>query len=109
MTEFLEDHPGGDEVILSATGKDATDDFEDVGHSDGARELMKRYLIGNIDVTTLPVKESQHNTPRISTTAGGNPSEMLIRVLQFLIPLTFLALAIAVRYLTNDTKSASSS
>ncbi|CAM8882898.1 unnamed protein product [Rhodiola kirilowii] len=29
VTKFLEDHPGGDEVLISATGKDATDDFED--------------------------------------------------------------------------------
>lgn len=108
VSEFLEEHPGGDEVLLSATGKDATDDFEDVGHSDGARELMKKYLIGDMDVTTLPVKQSQENTPRIS---GGerSPSEMLTTVLQFLIPLTFLALAISVWYLTSDTKNAPSS
>ncbi|EFH38668.1 predicted protein, partial [Arabidopsis lyrata subsp. lyrata] len=28
VTKFLDDHPGGDEVILTSTGKDATDDFE---------------------------------------------------------------------------------
>jgi len=39
------------------------------------------------------------------TTAERNPSEMLIKVLQFLIPLTILALAIAVRYLSSDTKT----
>ncbi|KAG5629034.1 hypothetical protein H5410_000751 [Solanum commersonii] len=36
VTPFMEDHPGGDEVLLSASGKDATNDFEDVGHSDSA-------------------------------------------------------------------------
>ncbi|KAI8028492.1 Cytochrome b5 isoform E [Camellia lanceoleosa] len=35
VTSFLDDHPGGDEVLLTATGKDATDDFEDVGHMVG--------------------------------------------------------------------------
>ncbi|KAG0504626.1 hypothetical protein KC19_N011300 [Ceratodon purpureus] len=108
VSEFLEEHPGGDDVILLATGKDATDDFEDVGHSAGARELMKKYLIGDMDVTTLPVEESDEKTPQILPNKG-SPSEMLITVLQFLIPLTFLALAIAVRYLTSDTKGASSS
>ncbi|KAL9411232.1 hypothetical protein AB3S75_044927 [Citrus x aurantiifolia] len=43
VTKFLEDHPGGDEVLLSVTGKDATDDFEDVGHSPSAREMMDQY------------------------------------------------------------------
>ncbi|KAE9460777.1 hypothetical protein C3L33_07308, partial [Rhododendron williamsianum] len=31
VTKFLEDHPGGDEVLLSATGKDATDDLRMLG------------------------------------------------------------------------------
>ncbi|KAJ0093401.1 hypothetical protein Patl1_25972 [Pistacia atlantica] len=44
VTKFLEDHPGGDEVLLLATGKDATDDFEDVGHSSSAKELMAELL-----------------------------------------------------------------
>ncbi|MBA0834308.1 hypothetical protein Goarm_006674, partial [Gossypium armourianum] len=45
VTQFLEDHPGGDEVLLAASGKDATNDFEDVGHSDDAREQMQKYYI----------------------------------------------------------------
>ena len=67
VSEFLEEHPGGDDVILLATGKDATDDFEDVGHSAGARELMKKYLIGDMDVTTLPVEESDEKTPQTTS------------------------------------------
>ncbi|CDY47078.1 hypothetical protein BRARA_C01385 [Brassica rapa] len=41
VTHFMDEHPGGDEVFLSSAGKDATFDFEDVGHSEDARELMK--------------------------------------------------------------------
>ncbi|KAK8494188.1 hypothetical protein V6N12_067068 [Hibiscus sabdariffa] len=48
VTKFLEDHPGGDEVLLSATGKDATDDFEDVGHSDSAIDMMDQYCVGGL-------------------------------------------------------------
>ena len=51
VTPFMDDHPGGDEVLLSATGKDATNDFEDVGHSDSAREMMEKYYIGEIDTS----------------------------------------------------------
>ncbi|KAF2282607.1 hypothetical protein GH714_043134 [Hevea brasiliensis] len=56
VTPFMDDHPGGDEVLLSSTGKDATNDFEDVGHSDSAREMMAKYYIGEIDASTVPAK-----------------------------------------------------
>lgn len=87
------------------TGMDATYDFEDIGHSDGARELMAQFVIGDIDVTTLPVRRDVRITP----VATRSSSETLITVLQFLIPLTILALALAVRFLSNDPKSAPSS
>ncbi|XP_046585217.1 cytochrome b5-like isoform X1 [Haliotis rubra] len=48
VTKFLEEHPGGEEVLLEQAGDDATESFEDVGHSTDARELMKDYLIGNL-------------------------------------------------------------
>lgn len=30
-------------------GKDATESFEDIGHSDEAREILEKYLIGELD------------------------------------------------------------
>uniref|UniRef100_A0A915IEZ3 Cytochrome b5 heme-binding domain-containing protein n=1 Tax=Romanomermis culicivorax TaxID=13658 RepID=A0A915IEZ3_ROMCU len=39
-------HPGGEEVLLEQAGRDATESFEDVGHSSDAREMRKQYLIG---------------------------------------------------------------
>lgn len=44
---FLQ-HPGGEEVLMEQAGKDATESFEDVGHSTDARELMKDYQIGKL-------------------------------------------------------------
>ena len=41
----MDDHPGGGEIMLSAAGKDGTQDFEDVGHSPHARELLKKYYL----------------------------------------------------------------
>jgi len=48
VTEFLNEHPGGEEVLLEQAGKDGTEAFEDVGHSTDARELMKKYKIGEL-------------------------------------------------------------
>ncbi|EMS68958.1 Cytochrome b5 isoform 1 [Triticum urartu] len=41
VTPFMEEHPGGDEVLLACTGKDATADFEDIGHSDAAKAAAR--------------------------------------------------------------------
>jgi cytochrome b involved in lipid metabolism len=38
-------HPGGEEVLKEQHGKDATNAFEDVGHSSDAREQMKAFEI----------------------------------------------------------------
>lgn len=48
VTKFLDDHPGGHEVLLNVAGKDASEDFDDIGHSMDAKELMKKYLIGDL-------------------------------------------------------------
>ncbi|KAG6480565.1 hypothetical protein ZIOFF_057149 [Zingiber officinale] len=49
VTSYLDEHPGGDDVLLSAAGRDSTEDFEEVGHSNDARELMKAYCVGELD------------------------------------------------------------
>lgn len=33
-------------------GKDATDEFEDAGHSKSARDLMETFFIGELDTST---------------------------------------------------------
>ncbi|GIX97701.1 cytochrome b5 [Caerostris darwini] len=48
VTKFLEEHPGGEEVLLDQAGKHATEAFEDIGHSTDARDLMKQYCIGDL-------------------------------------------------------------
>ncbi len=46
ITKYLEDHPGGEEVLLDKGGLDATEDFEDVGHSNEARKMLTKYEVG---------------------------------------------------------------
>lgn len=35
-------------MLLEQAGKDATESFEDVGHSTDAREMLKQYFIGEV-------------------------------------------------------------
>ncbi|CAJ0565453.1 unnamed protein product, partial [Mesorhabditis spiculigera] len=48
VTKFLDEHPGGCEVLLEQAGQDATEVFEDVGHSTDARQMKEEYLIGEL-------------------------------------------------------------
>lgn len=45
---FISQHPGGEEVLLEQAGGDATESFEDVGHSTDAREMLQQYYIGEL-------------------------------------------------------------
>ncbi|OMP08644.1 hypothetical protein COLO4_06262 [Corchorus olitorius] len=106
VTPFLEDHPGGDEVLLAAAGKDATDDFEDVGHSFDARAIMEKYLVGEIDSSTVPVvkKFKQQQGSTVTSYKGDEPS-LLIKILQFLVPLLILGFAFGLQYLGKKEKA----
>ncbi|KAB5583136.1 cytochrome b5-like heme/steroid binding domain-containing protein [Coniochaeta sp. 2T2.1] len=47
-TKFIDEHPGGEEVLLDVGGQDATEAFEDVGHSDEARETLEALKVGTL-------------------------------------------------------------
>ncbi|XP_066581576.1 cytochrome b5-like isoform X2 [Prorops nasuta] len=48
VTKFLNEHPGGEEVLLEQAGRDGTEPFEDIGHSMDARQMMEPYKIGEL-------------------------------------------------------------
>jgi cytochrome b involved in lipid metabolism len=48
VTAFLDDHPGGPEIMVDVAGQDTTDEFEDIGHSNDARAQLKQYEIGKV-------------------------------------------------------------
>ncbi|KAK4764452.1 hypothetical protein SAY87_013890 [Trapa incisa] len=59
VSSYLDEHPGGDDVVLDATGKDATDEFEDAGHSKEARELLETFCIGELDESSTAIPEME--------------------------------------------------
>ncbi|XP_074575745.1 cytochrome b5-like [Curcuma longa] len=100
VTSFMAEHPGGDEVLLAATGKDATNDFEDIGHSSSARDMMAKYYIGEIDPSTVLVKHT-YVQPQQAPNPVDKSADFLIKALQFLVPLLILGLAFVVRKFTK--------
>ncbi|KAH8396370.1 hypothetical protein KR222_009298 [Zaprionus bogoriensis] len=56
LTKFLNEHPGGEDSLISVAGRDGTKDFIDVGHSEEAREIMKKYYIGNLAASDIKKK-----------------------------------------------------
>lgn len=97
--------------------RDATDDFEEVGHSLTASEQMEEYYVGNLDMATLPkaganrppapqsgtattaaAKPTAAAPPPTTTTSSDESPGSLIKVLQVLIPLLILGIAFYMQY-----------
>ncbi|KAG8863773.1 hypothetical protein FRB96_007610 [Tulasnella sp. 330] len=90
--KFLDEHPGGDEVILAEAGKDATEAFEDVGHSDEAREVLNGLYIGDFDGADVkPVEANDNTTGQIRASSSSNP-------IAYFVPLAFLGAFLAWRF-----------
>jgi cytochrome b involved in lipid metabolism len=104
VTKFLEHHPGGDDVLISATGKDATNDFEDVGHSVDAHNLMKDFEIGEVDIASMPevITYKPATSPEYN---HDKSSAFIIKILHILGPIVIIALALALRYLYKKDNS----
>ncbi|OEL33369.1 Cytochrome b5 [Dichanthelium oligosanthes] len=105
VTKFLEDHPGGEDVLLHASASgDATEAFEEVGHSTSAISMMDSYLIGSIKGYVHPSASKSTDpwgldAPPNSRTMPGNKGPPNPNTfLDFLLPLFVLGLAFAAWY-----------
>ncbi|KYN07054.1 Cytochrome b5 [Cyphomyrmex costatus] len=48
VTDYMQQHPGGPEIIDEYAGKDATSGFDEFRHSSDATKILKKYLIGEL-------------------------------------------------------------
>lgn len=55
VSRFVDEHPGGDEIIMDLVGTDATEPFLDIGHSHDALKILKKLYIGDLDKNSTPV------------------------------------------------------
>lgn len=71
VSKYLEDHPGGEEVLMDRAGMDATEDFEDVGHSNDARKQLTKFQVGE-----LPPHE--RTAPKSESSGGGGGGSVMV-------------------------------
>ncbi|XP_073462029.1 cytochrome b5 type B [Aquarana catesbeiana] len=99
ITSFAEEHPGGEEVLFEQAGGDATESFEDVGHSVDAREMLRQYYIG--DLHPDDCKNNSKKDDLITTSSSSSSSWP-----NWLIPtVAVLILAFMYRFYTADSRS----
>ena len=78
---------------LTKKGKDASTDFDDVNHSNEAKETMKKYCIGDVDKSTVPVTAKYIPPWEKESTAETTKEETGNKMLVYLIPLLILGVA----------------
>eukprot|EP00382_Lankesteria_abbotti_P004170 CAMPEP_0113849948 /NCGR_PEP_ID=MMETSP0372-20130328/3498_1 /TAXON_ID=340204 /ORGANISM="Lankesteria abbotti" /LENGTH=137 /DNA_ID=CAMNT_0000819963 /DNA_START=58 /DNA_END=468 /DNA_ORIENTATION=+ /assembly_acc=CAM_ASM_000359 len=49
LTDYINEHPGGPDIIAAVAGTDASKEFRDVGHSGAADRLAMNYAIGVLE------------------------------------------------------------
>jgi cytochrome b involved in lipid metabolism len=88
VTKYLDDHPGGAEVMLDVAGGDADEFFEDIGHSKEAREELKKHYIGDfkIDEATLAKMKAEAEA---KANASAGPSMGVLVILAALLAIGY--------------------
>ncbi|XP_060215077.1 cytochrome b5 [Lycium barbarum] len=101
VSSYLDEHPGGDDVLLGATGKDATDEFEDAGHSKDARELMEKFFIGELDPSSTSIPQLE-----IVKKAGRNIPKKVMEITKqyWFVPVAVVGISVVVGFLYTRKK-----
>mmetsp|Transcript_55637 Transcript_55637/g.62140 ORF Transcript_55637/g.62140 Transcript_55637/m.62140 type:complete len:138 (-) Transcript_55637:201-614(-) len=86
VTKYIDDHPGGAEVMLDVSGQNADEFFEDIGHSGDARRELKKYLIGTYKLSEEEIEKMKKEAEK---KAQQNGSPMLIIILVAMIAIIY--------------------
>ena len=83
VSAYIHAHPGGADVMLEGAGKNVDGMFEDISHSSGARDIMKKYLLGTCSKSVVEVSTDRK-------ASGGGLSPAFLYVLFIVVILGFL-------------------
>lgn len=70
VSSFVLEHPGGVEVLFDCGGVDATEGFDDVGHSERAVMMLEPYYVGDV-----APEDQKRGTSLKSSTQSREPLE----------------------------------
>ena len=73
VTEYSIDHPGGDEIMRDNSGTDATEEFNEIGHSASAMEELVSHRVG-----VLHDDDTEELNSKSSSGAGGDGTNPLM-------------------------------
>ncbi|KAM5346632.1 hypothetical protein ACJ41O_009637 [Fusarium nematophilum] len=104
-TKFLDEHPGGEEVMLDVAGQDGTEAFEDVGHSDEAREALDVLYVG--ELKRLPGEEGPKRVIANSNQGTGSDSNSTSLGLYAIVVVGGFLAYVAYGYLQNQNQQTS--
>ncbi|KAL3791907.1 hypothetical protein HJC23_010767 [Cyclotella cryptica] len=71
VSSYLDDHPGGAEVMLDVSGQDADEFFEDIGHSNDAREELAKHCIGVLKLDEAELERRRLEAEKKKAGGGG--------------------------------------
>lgn len=81
ISKYVPEHPGGEEILLEIG--DRTESFEDIGHSQTARDKLKEYYIGELKDYAQTIKKE--NGGAASNNRAMSLAVVLLAVLAYFI------------------------
>merc|ERR1712178_239614 len=89
VTKYQEEHPGSDSILHDVMGKDATQEFDDVGHSKDAIAVRDKLLVGDFDMEQI--SQVPGYDANAGSGGGGDGGALM-----YAIPLIILVVILAV-------------
>ena len=84
VTKYLDDHPGGAEVMLDVAGQDADEFFEDIGHSNDARKELTKHYIGEYKIDPAVLAKMKADAEKAAAASSSSGNTLLIIIVALL-------------------------
>ncbi|KYR00718.1 cytochrome b5 B [Tieghemostelium lacteum] len=108
VTSYADTHPGGIDVLLENAGKDATNEFLDIGHSQVAMDQLKELFIGVYKPTPNSSSNTTNNNniqqPQQRPTQPPQQKESSVPILPIVIGAGAVVLGLAIAITRSITK-----